>query len=132
MREALERLGSPLAVPDIELEEEPDPPELPAPSPAALKLVTDLPAEMLEGATPAVRLRKVLAAARAAGLTFDEAWPGAVETVVAGLPAGRRPWHPRPAWQSVFLALEDRWRAGYERQHVMRLTPDLMDVDKAA
>jgi hypothetical protein len=60
------------------------------------------------GQMPAVRLRLELCAARRAGLSFEEAWPPAVDSAVAGAGRSRRDWievlgQTRGAWERAYL-----------------------------
>ena len=63
---------------------------------------------------PPVELREQLAAARRTGVSFDEAWPGALE---AALSAAR--WE-RAEWLEVLSGMVEAWRAGWERRLATR------------
>jgi transcriptional regulator with XRE-family HTH domain len=61
------------------------------------------------GRRPPVVLRERLAAARRAGASFDEAWPGALMTSVNAVQ-----WE-RTEWLEILSELVDAWRAGWDR-----------------
>jgi hypothetical protein len=63
---------------------------------------------------PTVELREQLAAARRAGASFDEAWPGALETTVSA-----SQWE-RAEWLEALSDTVEAWRAGWERQPTTR------------
>jgi predicted nucleic acid-binding Zn ribbon protein len=55
-------------------------------------------------------LRERLAAARRAGISFDEAWPVALASAVNTVQ-----WE-REEWQDVLASMVETWRAGWERR----------------
>lgn len=59
--------------------------------------------------TPAEQLVDLLAAARRAGVTFDAAWPPAVERAIAAAP------DDAAVWRHVLDATQDAWAAAYGR-----------------
>jgi|HubBroStandDraft_6_1064221.scaffolds.fasta_scaffold314015_2 hypothetical protein len=63
---------------------------------------------------PPVELREQLAAARRAGASFDEAWPGALKAAVSA-----SQWE-RAEWLEVLSGTVRAWRAGWERQLATR------------
>ncbi len=63
---------------------------------------------------PSVVLRERLVAARRAGVSFEEAWPGALD---AAVDASR--WE-RAEWLEVLSGTVEAWRAGWERQPATR------------
>ncbi len=63
---------------------------------------------------PPVVLRERLAAARRAGVSFEEAWQGALDAAVN---ASR--WE-RAEWLEVLLGTVEAWRAGWGRQPATR------------
>jgi hypothetical protein len=63
---------------------------------------------------PTLELREQLAAARRAGASFDEAWPGALKAAVN---ASR--WE-RAEWLEALSGTAEAWRAGWERQPATR------------
>jgi len=63
---------------------------------------------------PPVVLREQLAAARRAGASFDEAWPGALMVAVNAVE-----WE-RAEWLEVLSELVDAWRAGWKRAPATR------------
>ena len=62
------------------------------------------------------KLRQHLAAVRARGEDFTEAWPRSQQLVMAGL--GR---HERGAWRLALHATRDAWQAAYEGQPSSRV-----------
>ena len=69
---------------------------------------SDLPFRDLD---PPERLRALLAADRAHGVSFDVAWR---ERVAQALSAPLGPTD-RDLWTEAIVSLEAQWRAGYER-----------------
>jgi predicted nucleic acid-binding Zn ribbon protein len=63
---------------------------------------------------PTVELREQLAAARRAGASFDEAWPGALKAAV-----NASQWE-RAEWLEALSGTVEAWRAGWERQPATR------------
>lgn len=63
---------------------------------------------------PTVELRERLAAARRAGASFDEAWPGALKAAV-----NASQWE-RTDWLEALSGTVEAWRAGWERQPTTR------------
>jgi hypothetical protein len=63
---------------------------------------------------PPVELREQLAAARRAGASFDQAWPGALKAAVSA-----SQWE-RAEWLEVLSGTVRAWRAGWERQLATR------------
>jgi predicted nucleic acid-binding Zn ribbon protein len=63
---------------------------------------------------PPVELREQLAAARRAGVSFEEAWPGALESAVSAA------WWERAEWLEVLSGMVEAWRAGWERRPATR------------
>ena len=63
---------------------------------------------------PTVELRERLAAARRAGASFDEAWPGALKAAV-----NASQWE-RAEWLEALSGTVEAWRAGWERQPATR------------
>ena len=63
-----------------------------------------------------VALRQRLAAARADGVAFSEAWPCGEQLVLAGL--GR---HERASWRLALHATRGAWQAAYEGQPSSRV-----------
>jgi predicted nucleic acid-binding Zn ribbon protein len=63
---------------------------------------------------PTVELREQLAAARRAGASFDEAWPGALKAAV-----NASQWE-RKDWLEALSGTVQAWRAGWERQPATR------------
>ena len=61
-------------------------------------------------------LRQRLAAARADGVAFSEAWPCGEQLVLAGL--GR---HERASWRVALHATRSAWQAAYEGQPSSRV-----------
>lgn len=64
--------------------------------------------------TPTVELRERLAAARRAGASFDEAWPGALKAAV-----NASQWE-RAEWLEALSGTIEAWRAGWEHQPATR------------
>lgn len=87
----------------------------------------------------AARLVELLAAARAEGRCFQQAWPSATLAAVADAPS----WQ-REQWMAAFNATREAWRAGYDREAAPRrqravlalLDPDerepVVDADRVA
>jgi transcriptional regulator with XRE-family HTH domain len=69
---------------------------------------------LTSGGRPPVVLRERLAAARRAGASFDEAWPGALIDAVNAVG-----WE-RAEWLEVLSELVDTWRAGWEQTPATR------------
>jgi hypothetical protein len=65
-------------------------------------------------ALPPVELREQLAAARRAGVSFDEAWPVALATAV-----GTTRWE-REEWQAALSGTVWAWRAAWEHRDASR------------
>jgi hypothetical protein len=63
---------------------------------------------------PPVELREQLAAARRAGASFDQAWPGALKAAV-----NASQWE-RAEWLEALSGTVRAWRAGWERQLATR------------
>lgn len=63
---------------------------------------------------PTVALKEQLAAARRAGASFDEAWPGALKAAV-----NASQWE-RAEWLEALSGTAEAWRAGWERQPATR------------
>ncbi len=59
---------------------------------------------------PPVVLREQLAAARREGMSFDEAWPVALGSVLNTVQ-----WE-REEWQDALASMVETWRAGWERR----------------
>lgn len=59
---------------------------------------------------PPVVLRERLAAARRAGMSFDEAWPVALASAVSTVQ-----WE-REEWRDVLAGMVETWCAGWERR----------------
>ncbi len=60
---------------------------------------------------PAFALRRYLASARWAGVTFDDAWEAALSWAVGGI-AKRE----RGQWRGVLAGLRATWQCAYERR----------------
>jgi len=63
----------------------------------------------------AARLVDLLAAARAEGCCFEQAWPSSILAAAADAPS----WH-REQWLTAFNATREAWRAGYDREAAPR------------
>ena len=76
----------------------------------------------------------LLAAARAEGRCFEDAWPAATLAAVAGASS----WE-REQWLGAFTATREAWQAGFEREHAPRtqravlalLDPDEREAENA-
>lgn len=66
------------------------------------------------GVTPAAILGERLAAARRAGLRFDDAWPAALAEAV-----NTASWE-REQWREAFSGTVETWRAAWERRTATR------------
>lgn len=60
---------------------------------------------------PARLLLTLLANSRRIGLTFEDAWPRAVQTATAGCRLDER-----QAWRAAFVQTEAAWEAAYLRE----------------
>ena len=80
--------------------------------------------------SPAVRLRIRLAACRAQGLDFDAVWIAATQEAVGAISYK----NDRSEWICAFDALEEQWRAAYERTAAVlcRLADTLDDFSSDA
>jgi hypothetical protein len=73
--------------------------------------------ETVPGTDPRLaRLRQHLAAARAEGRDFSEAWAGGRQLVLTGLTA-----HQRQDWRVALHATREAWARAYEGQPSTRL-----------
>jgi hypothetical protein len=71
-----------------------------------------IPPPVAPDPAPAVLLREQLAEARAAGVTFEDAWPDALAAAVEGLPGRGR----ERDWIGVLAGLRSTWEAAFERR----------------
>ncbi|WP_445151135.1 sigma factor-like helix-turn-helix DNA-binding protein [Baekduia sp. Peel2402] len=78
-------------------------------APPAADEIPDLLPPSLVGDHPPTTLRLALAAGRASGRSFEEAWTAAAAVALSKLP-------PREAdeWRGVFASTRDGWRSAYE------------------